>query len=178
MPSDRSVEKHLLLTAQRFRVERVKYPLADGTQFERDIVRHPGAVVIVPVLDDGRICLIENYRVAVERTLLELPAGTMEPPEPEIETAGRELVEETGYRCSDIQQIAEFYMSPGILDERMVAFVATGLIEGENQLERGEQISNCPLSTDEVDAKLRSGEIQDAKTISTLLLYLRYHRGQ
>jgi len=175
---ERSIKKSLLLTAQRFRVERVSYPLADGTQFDREIVRHPGAVVIIPVLDDGRICLIENYRVAVEQTLLELPAGTMEPPEPEIETARRELVEETGYRCRDIRQLAEFYMSPGILDERMVAFVATGLTEGANQLERGEQISNCPLSIAEVDAKLENGEIQDAKTISTLLLYLRYHTGK
>ncbi len=114
--------------------------LADGHTFQREIIEHPGAVVIVPILSDGRVCLIRNYRVAVRQWLLEFPAGTLEVGEPPIRTAERELIEETGYRASNIQSLCQFFMSPGILNERMHAFVATGLVEGEAAREAGEQI--------------------------------------
>lgn len=155
-------------------MEALAYTLPGGELFQREVVRHPGAVVILPIMPDGRICLIKNFRAAVEMTLLELPAGTLEPDEPPIETARRELSEETGFRCKKIEPLAEFFMSPGILDEHMYAFVATGLSDGPQRLELGEQISNCPLTLLQVDEMVQSGEIRDSKTISTLLYYLRY----
>lgn len=167
------LERETLLTAHRFRVERVTQRFADGTGFTRDVVKHPGAVVIVPVLDDGRICLIRNYRVAVDRELLELPAGTLEPGEPPIETAHRELIEETGYAARTLTPLIEFYMSPGILDERMFAFVATGLTAGNPEREVGEQIENHLVTPVELDCLLSSQAIQDSKTLSALLFYLR-----
>lgn len=163
--------KELLLTASRFTVELVSQQLADGTCMAREVVRHPGAVVIVPVLDDGRICLIRNFRISVNQELLELPAGTLEPPEPPIETARRELIEETGYRCKQIVPLCEFYMSPGILDERMYCYLATGLTLGDPARERGEQIANYPVTIAELKQLLVRGEIKDSKSLSALLYY-------
>ena len=172
--SKRQLESEVLLTAKRFQVERITQQLSNGQSLTRDIVRHPGAVVIVPVLDDGRICLIKNYRVAVDRELLELPAGTLEPNEPPLETARRELIEETGYRCSDLQPLCQFFMSPGILDERMHAFLATGLQAGPAARELGEEIENLLVSLEELDQLLQAGQIQDSKSLSALLYYMRY----
>lgn len=165
------LEIETLHTASRFQVQRVTQRFPDGRSFQREVVRHPGAVVIVPVLDDGRICMIRNYRVAVDRELLELPAGTLEAGEPPLETAQRELIEETGYRAAQITPLLEFYMSPGILDERMYAFVATGLTEGSPAREDGEQIVNHLVSTAELEVLLAEGKIQDSKSLSAILYY-------
>ncbi|MGN6135546.1 MAG: NUDIX hydrolase [Aureliella sp.] len=170
-----SITEETLLRASRFRVDRVRQTFADGRIVEREVIRHPGAVVIVPVLDDGRICLIRNYRVAVGSWLLELPAGTLEPHEPPSQTAERELIEETGYRASRIEPLCQLLMSPGILHERMHAFVATGLSDGDAAREEGELIVNHLMSLDEVDVALRTQQIEDAKTIAALLYYLRYY---
>jgi ADP-ribose pyrophosphatase len=163
--------KQLLLRASRFTVELVTQQLADGTTFSREVIRHPGAVVIIPVLDDGRICLIRNFRISVNQELLELPAGTLEPPEAPIETAQRELMEETGYRCRNIQPLCDFYMSPGILDERLYCFLATGLEPGNTALERGELITNHPVTIAQLSQLLRNGMIKDSKSLSALLYY-------
>jgi ADP-ribose pyrophosphatase len=170
---DWELESQTLLNAKRFRVERVTQRFDDGSTVVRDVVRHPGAVVIVPVLDDGRLCLIRNYRVAVDREMLELPAGTLEPNEPPIETARRELIEETGFQAAEMSPLCEFFMSPGILDERMYAFVATGLAEGPPAREAGEQIENLLVTMAELDALLNAGKIQDSKSLSALFVYLR-----
>lgn len=172
-----SIHRRKLLSAQRFDVEEISYQLPSGGMFRREIVRHPGAVVVLPLLSDGRICLIRNFRATVEQTLYELPAGTREAGEPPIETARRELSEETGYKCERIEPLLDFHMSPGILDEHMFAFLATGLIEGPQKLEVGEQIANCPVSVSQLDQMLQSGEIRDSKTISVLLYYLRFVAG-
>lgn len=162
----------LLLTASRFQVWRLEQRLADGSSHAREVVKHPGAVVVLPILDDGRICLIRNYRIAVDRELLELPAGTLEVNEAPHRTAERELIEETGYRAGRIRPLCAFFMSPGILDERMHAFVATELTAGPSALEAGEEIENHLVSPVELQALLREGQIQDAKSLSTLLYYL------
>ena len=94
-----SQEPEVLLQAGRFRVVRMSRRLTDGTLHSREVVQHPGAVVILPLLADGRVCLIRNYRMTVGETLLELPAGTLDAGEDPAETARRELTEETGYRA-------------------------------------------------------------------------------
>ena len=164
-------EPQPLLRTPRFTVWKETVHKPDGKELTREVIRHPGAVVILPILDDGRICLIRNYRQSARKYLVELPAGTLEPPEPPIDTARRELIEETGYRCEKLELLlAPFYVSPGILDERMYLYKATGLVPGEQALEEGEQIENLQVSFDEALAMLRRGEIQDAKTIIGLLL--------
>lgn len=173
---ERQLDVELCYTADRFRIERVTRRLADGTAHSRQVVRHPGAVVILPVLDDGRLCLIRNYRVAVNRELIELPAGTLEPPEPPLATAHRELVEETGYRAASMQPMCELAMSPGILDERMHVYLATGLQVENPAREVGEEITNVVATVEEVDHWLAENRIEDAKTIAALLFYFRYIR--
>lgn len=168
-------QREVLHVAARFQVERVRQRLEDGTELCREVVRHPGAVVIVPVLDDGRICLIRNFRIAVNQTLLELPAGTLEPPEPPIDTARRELIEETGYRCRQLEPLCDFYMSPGILDEHMHAFVAQGLELGDPAREAGEVITNYPVTIAQLFDLLRTQQIQDSKSLSALLHYALKH---
>jgi ADP-ribose pyrophosphatase len=161
----------VLIRAKRFNVERVEQVMPDGSRHLRDIVRHPGAVVILPLLDDGRICLVRNYRVAVGQTLLELPAGTLEPHENPAETAIRELAEETGYRAGRIEHILTFYMSPGILDEQMYFFLAEQLLTGPTSLDVGEDIQPLLCTWDEARGMIARGEIRDAKTLAALLHY-------
>jgi ADP-ribose pyrophosphatase len=164
-------QPEVLLQAKRFRIERVVQTGPDGAAHVREIVRHPGAVTILPLLDDGRVCLVENYRVSVGRRLLELPAGTLEPGEDPAAAARRELAEETGYRAGRIEQLAVFYMSPGILDERMVLYEATSLEAGPMELDAGEDLRPRLCTWEEVMAMAREGHIEDAKTLVGLLYY-------
>ena len=117
------------------------------------------------------------FRVAVGETLIELPAGTLDPGEDPAEAARRELIEETGYRAETIERLCEFFMSPGILNERMVVFVATGLQPGETALEAGEQIEPLLVTLPEALELVRNGEIRDAKSIAALLFYERFNHG-
>src|SRR5688500_15876079 len=162
-------EPELLLQTPRFRVVRETYVTSGGDMRSREIVRHPGAVVIVPLLDDGRVCLIRNWRVSVRQTLIELPAGTLEPPEPPQAAAARELAEETGYSAARIELVHHFYPAPGILDEKMHLFLAGGLTPGSPRREAGEEIENLLLPLDEAVALIFRGEIRDAKTLVGLL---------
>lgn len=161
----------ILFQGRRFRVERVVQTTPDGAEHVREVVRHPGAVVILPLLDDGRICFERNFRVAVGQTLIELPAGTLEPGEDPAETARRELAEETGYRAGRIEPLLTFCMSPGILDERMHLFLATQLQAGPTALEPGEDIQPLLCTWLEAMEMVRRGDIQDAKTLVGLLYY-------
>jgi len=165
----------ILFQGKIFRVERTVQVTPDGTEHIRQVVRHPGAVVVLPLLDDGRLCLLRNYRVAVDETLIELPAGTLEPGEDPARTASRELAEETGYRAGRIEHLLTFYMSPGILDERMHLFLAGQLEPGPTALEAGEDIQTLLCTWEEAMEMIRRGEIRDSKTLVGLLFYKANH---
>jgi ADP-ribose pyrophosphatase len=171
-------EGELLLETRRFRVVRVSEPCTDGSRREREVVRHPGSVVIVPLVSPQEVCLVEVVRVAVGRTLLELPAGTLDRVESLEEAARRELAEETGYRAGRIVPAGEMWMSPGILRERMHLFVAEDLVAGPQALEPGEQIRTRVVTWDEAIAMCLDGRIDDAKTIAGLLLTAARRRSQ
>lgn len=158
-------DEELLLECQIFNVVRKWTEGTDGRQHVRQIIRHPGAVVVLPRLDDGRVVLIRNYRTAVGRHLLELPAGTLEPDEEPVLAAHRELAEETGYRARSMQWLTSFYASPGILDERMHLFLATGLEPGPPDLQPDERIEPVVLPWNEALALARDRQIEDAKTL-------------
>ena len=162
-----------LLETERFCVETVSQTTRDGQDRQRPVIRHPGAVTILPILADDRICLIRNFRVAVGQPLVELPAGTLEPGEQPEQTAQRELIEETGFQAERIVRLHSFFMSPGILDERMHLFLAEGLRSVGHQREETEQIENLIVRWPEALAMVHRGEIQDAKTLVGLLLYER-----
>ena len=171
-PTDNQpMNRKKLLEMPRFIVERREYDDGDALPIVRDVVVHPGAVVILPILEAGRIVMIRNIRQAAGERLWELPAGTREPGEPELETAGRELIEETGYRAGSIEPLAEFFTSPGILSELMHAFVATDLTYVGQQLEHGERIDVEPVEADRLRRMMRDGVIRDGKTLAVLGLY-------
>jgi ADP-ribose pyrophosphatase len=148
-----------------------------GQVRQREVVLHPGAVIILPILGDGRIVMIRNRRHTVHETLLELPAGTLERDAAGITEdpracATRELTEETGYQAQNVEPFGWFYTSPGILTEKMYAFVATGLTPGTQALEDGEQIEVALQPQEEILRLIRENLIVDAKSIATLLKYL------
>lgn len=167
----------ILLTTSRFRVETRKYMMADGRTVTREVVVHPGAVAILPILGDDKIVMVRNMRHAIQEELLELPAGTRELNEEPIETARRELEEETGYRAAMLVPLATFYTSPGITNELMHAFVATGLTQVGQQLDESEEIA--PEICDFARARrlLASAGFRDAKTLAVLGIYFAVQKA-
>jgi len=166
----------LLLKTKKFNVVRETVRSPGGKEKTREIVRHPGACVLVPLVDGDRVCLIRNFRVSVNQTLIELPAGTLEPNEPPEETARRELIEETGYRAAKIELLHAFFLSPGILDEKMHLYLAKGLTEGAAAREDEEEIENLVVPWDDAIDMVFRGEIKDAKSIVGLLWADRLRR--
>jgi ADP-ribose pyrophosphatase len=160
----------VLLTTKRFSVVQLDEPCTDGSVRHREVAMHPGSVVVVPLVGPDRVCLIEVVRVAVGETLVELPAGTLDRVEPLEEAARRELAEETGYRAGRVTAAGSFWMSPGILHERMHLFIAEELQAGPQALEPGERIVPRVVPWEEAIAMCLDGRIHDAKTIAALLL--------
>ncbi|MBK9127636.1 MAG: NUDIX hydrolase [Phycisphaerales bacterium] len=166
----------LLLTARKFRVERRPYVI-NGRPHPLEVIVHPGAAVVLPILDDGRIVLIRNRRPVLDgEALLEVPAGTLDDGEEPLICARRELAEETGYRAERLTLLTSFYSSPGIMTERMHVFLATGLTPGPTALEPGEEIAVEATPLADALAAVREGRIQDGKTIITLLYYACFRR--
>src|SRR5690606_9364977 len=153
----------------KFDVEIRHVPTPDGGTARPEGGVHPGAVAILPLLDDWRVVLIRNHRLSIDRTLWELCAGTLEPGEEPAATAARELIEETGYEASDLEPLTTFYPSPGITTERMYAFRARGLRHVGQRLEATERIEVEARPLPEVLEMIRRGEIRDGKTIATVL---------
>jgi ADP-ribose pyrophosphatase len=139
-------------------------------EHEREIVEHPGAVAIVAVDGDGTVALVRQRREAARKLLLELPAGTLEEGEPPLDSARRELEEETGLRGGTWRELAAFYTTPGFCRERMHLFAADGVEQGDASPEDDEELEVVRWRVDEIPARL--GEIEDAKTLAGLLLYL------
>lgn len=166
-----------LLTTPRFSVEEVPYEVR-GKPGSKAIVRHPGAVAILPLVSANELCLIENSRVSVGKRLLEIPAGTLEPDEEPLVTARRELLEETGYQAERWELLCSFYVSPGILDERMYLFVAADLRPGPASLEPDESITTRIVSWRDALELVRTNQIEDAKSICGILFFAQFRGDQ
>lgn len=152
----------------RFDVRGMEIVSKNGHPFQKQFVAHPGAVVVLPFLDKDRILMIRNYRFAVNETLWELPAGTLEPGEPPLKTAYRELIEETGYEAKRIEPLHAFYTTPGICNEIMYAYAAYDLTYVGQALEETEDIEVAIVEWEKVLNWVKTGIICDAKTIATL----------
>jgi ADP-ribose pyrophosphatase len=171
------IERQVLYDGTKVRLEVHHLEDEQGRRFKAEVCQHPGAVVILPILDPATIILIRNFRHAVGQYLLELPAGTLNRGEPPLNAAGRELLEETGYLARRIKPILSFFASPGILSEKLHAFAAFDLDLRRPATEAGECIEVHPTGFDEALDMIRTGQIQDAKTIATLMAYDRWWRS-
>jgi ADP-ribose pyrophosphatase len=150
-------------------VDKVRLP--SGRSSIREVVAHPGGVVAVPVLDDGRLVLIRQFRYPLQKYILEFPAGKLDSQQSPLETIKRELEEETGYRARSIREEFAFYTSPGISDELIHFFMAQGLEPVSQRLEEGEHITVEIHPIGECLKMIGMGEIEDGKTILGLLWY-------
>jgi ADP-ribose pyrophosphatase len=144
--------------------------LGDGTTIEREVVVHRGAVALVPLLDASRVCLVRNHRHAIGKTLLEVPAGTIDEGESPDQTAARELAEETGFRAGRITPVRDWYVSPGVMTERMFLYRCEDLVPGPTDHQAGERLETVILPWDDALAMAHDGRIQDAKTLLALLI--------
>jgi ADP-ribose pyrophosphatase len=161
-------------------VDTVRFP--DGSIGQLEMLRHPGAAAVVPFLDDPadpdpRLLLIRQFRHAAEGFIWEVPAGRLDPGETPEDCARRELEEETGMRARAIERLTTIYTTPGFTDERIHLFLARGLEQGEVRRERDEFMELHTLTWSSVMALARSGEIQDAKTLASLLFVQCFRRA-
>jgi ADP-ribose pyrophosphatase len=161
-----------ILQGSRFDVHSMELTGRDGKTYVREVIRHPGAVVLLPLVDRDRVVMIANARPSVGETLLELPAGTREQGETVMETAHRELIEETGYHADALSELHQFYSAPGICDELMHLIVARGLTAGEPAREATEEIENRLADREQVEQWITEGRIRDAKTLVGLYAFL------
>ncbi len=145
------------------RIDTVELP--DKKYSKREIVEHPGGVAIVGITDENKILLVSQYRKAVDRVLLELPAGKIEVNEEPKETAIKELKEETGYSTEKLEYLLEFYTSPGFSTEKVYIFLAENMEKGEQELESGEYIDVESYKIEDLIEMIENGDIIDSKTI-------------
>lgn len=158
-----------LFRAPKFHVVEREFPNGKST-----IICHPGAAVILPFIDSCRICMIINHRKTIDKNLIELPAGTLSSNEPPVETAKRELIEETGYSAKQITPLFDYFVSPGIMDEKMYAFLASELEPGHQNLMPDEEIEPIVVPFTTALNWIKTGKIQDAKTIATILYFEKF----
>ncbi|MGE3106952.1 MAG: NUDIX domain-containing protein [Phycisphaerales bacterium] len=173
------ISRRTIHKGRKFDFEMVNVRRRDGKTIEREVVRHPGAVLIVPILADGRVVVIRNYRVAVGVRLVEFPAGTLEHGEDPASCAARELIEETGYKAATLAPLGWFHTTPGLTDEKMYAFAALGLEHVGQHLEEDEDIQVEQISGAEALAMLgtgsasRLGTWRDGKSMVAVILAQR-----
>jgi ADP-ribose pyrophosphatase len=170
--------RRIVHTGRKIQVALDTITLPDGHTIQRDVVLHPGAVAILPVVDAEHICLIRNHRPVLGETLLEIPAGTLDPQEAPEAAAIRELAEETGYKAGRWRKLCVFIPSPGVLSERTHVFVAEELTPGPQRLERDEEIKTEIVAWRDAVAWAIDGTLRDAKALIAVLLWdrLRYSR--
>ncbi|MCS7181666.1 MAG: NUDIX hydrolase [Thermoanaerobaculum sp.] len=166
---ERSVECREVFSGKLLRLEVHRVQLEGCREAVREVVRHPGAVVVLPLLPDGRIVFVRQYRFAVGEQLLELPAGTRQEGEPPGECAARELREETGL-TGELVPLGELYSAPGFCDEHLSCFAAHISAAEQPQPDTDEVVEVCPLTWREVQEALGQGVLRDAKTVACLFL--------
>jgi ADP-ribose pyrophosphatase len=157
-----------------FGVRRDEVIEPSGVRAVREVITHPGSVVVLPVLPDKRILMIRQYRYAARQYLWELVAGRMDAGETPREAAARELIEETGYRAKRFRVFLDVFPTPGFLEERMFILLAEGLTAGKPEPEEDEKIVSHAYDRKQLEGMIRRGKLRDAKSIAGILFYYRF----
>ena len=183
VPSDLHLREETLVSEQVYRghfldVRRDMVRLPDGREAQREYIVHPGAVVIVPLLDDGRLVVERQWRHPLGRVMLEFPAGKLEPGEPPLDCAVRELTEETGYRAAQWARAGILHNAIAYSNEGIEVWFARGLRAGVRALDAGEFLDVDSMSFEQLDELVRRGELTDAKTLICLLWLQNWRAGR
>jgi ADP-ribose pyrophosphatase len=168
------IRSQIVYRGQIFGIRRDEVVEPSGVRTSREMITHPGSVVVLPVLADGRVVLIRQYRHAARKFLWELVAGRIDKGESPRQAAARELIEETGYRAKRFRLYLDFFPSPGFLEERMFIFLASGLQEGQASPEDDEKIEARAYGRKQLEQMIQKRIIRDGKTIAGLLYYFRF----
>lgn len=174
---EETLRSDLVYEGSFLRVQRDEVRLPDGQQAVREFVLHPGAVMIVAVLPDGRLVVERQYRHPVKRVMIEFPAGKLDPGEGGLRCAQRELLEETGYTARRWAKAGVMHPVIGYADEFIEIWFADGLLAGERHLDEGEFLDVLPASQDELEAWVRDGQLTDVKTIVGLMWLQNWRTG-
>jgi ADP-ribose pyrophosphatase len=170
MAEHQKPERRMIFRGRKIELALETVRLADGGFKDREVVIHRGAVALVPMVDADHVCLLRNERFAVGKTLIEVPAGTIDAGESPDTTAERELIEETGYRAGRMTKLAEWWVSPGVMTERMHLYLCEDLTPGPTDREPDEHLEAFVVAWDEAVRMVCDGRIEDAKTIAAILL--------
>lgn len=168
--SELSAARRVIFRGRKIDLALQSVRLADGATEEREVVLHRGAVALVPMVDDDHVCLVRNDRYAIGKVLLEVPAGTIDAGESPDATAARELAEETGYTAGQIVRVREWFVSPGVMNERMFLYLCTELRPGSTAHQPDERLEPVVVPWADALTMVRDGRIEDAKTLLALLL--------
>lgn len=170
--SEKTYKSEQLFNGRIIKLRKDSVILPDGRKTTREIVEHPGAVVILAEKEGQTIILVRQFRKAVEEFLLELPAGTIEPSEKRIDCARRELEEETGYLAESWQEIFDFYSAPGFCSERLTFYYAHDLIKTKSNTDQDEFIEIVEVNREDISIMIKKRQIRDAKSLVGILWWL------
>lgn len=173
-----TVRSDEVFAGRLLKVRRDVIRLPDGGEATREFIVHPGAVMVVPILDDGRLVMERQWRYPLERVMLEFPAGKLERGEPTLQCAKRELAEETGYHASQWGLAGTLHNAIAYSSERIEVWFARGLRAGAAHLDDGEFIETTAVAVDELDGLCASGAVTDAKTLVGLLWLQNWQAGR
>jgi len=183
IPADTHLREESIESRQVYRgafldVRRDQVRLPDGAQAQREYIVHPGAVVIVALLDDGRLVVERQWRYPLARVMLEFPAGKFEGGEPSLQCAIRELIEETGYRAAEWARAGLLHNAIAYSNEGIEVWFARGLVLGERHLDAGEFLDVTEMSAEQLDDLAQRGELTDAKTLIALMWLQNWRAGR
>ncbi|MBB6716202.1 NUDIX domain-containing protein [Clostridium gasigenes] len=166
---EKTITERIIHKANFMTYINVDVELPDGKIANRDIIKHPGACAIIPFIDNETVILVKQFRKALEKNILEIPAGKLEKGEDPKLCAIRELEEETGYRAENVTFLGIIATAPGFCDELIHLYKATGLFQGEKSLDEDEFTEVKVFTIEEIKSMIKNGEIIDTKTISSLM---------
>lgn len=169
---EKTLKRSTVYEGDFLKYEKIQVELPDGNTANRDVIRHPGAVAVIAITEDKKVLFVEQYRKALDKITLEIPAGKIDKGESPEKSVARELEEETGYKSDNIKFLGKIVTAPGFCDEYIHIYLAEDLKTGIKEGDEDEFINVKELSMDEIKKMILNGEIYDSKTLSALLYVL------